>query len=376
MDYDLIIFGFNEFGLALSYEMSKYNLKIAVIDDNAKSRSYLNRDSIVIYNYPSKINDKILSNYCYDLINELSNKFGIRKEKRNFKFLSKDKSLLLEDSIIVNPNDIIDVFYREACNNSVDFILDDGFTEFSKKENSFYILGNNNNLSSDILIHVRSFKNYKYILTTYSTKLLFEKYFEDLIYIYEYDCEIVFYKNFMGYIKIDIIQEINSSINHIEVIKKSIPIDCSHIVVSQVEYLRYSFLDEVKLDELMLNKNYFMLNSSLYFARKVCDDLLKSRSFDLRSNFNEEKKENVKEELFNNILCGCYMLSEGDIVSFLNQSPRTYKLSELLCKFGCKFSDCIDCYDKIANVIIKYTGKSINEIFDENVVKVKKFNEI
>lgn len=380
MNYDLIIFGFNELGLILCYELSKYNFKIALIDEGRNfSKNYLNKDSIIIYNGVSNFTDKNLNDKsCYEFVKKICENFAIKNEEINFKFKSEKQEYISENCLILNLTNIVDVFYNVAYENSVDFIFDKGFRDIVKVKDEFYIGGRDNELSSKAFVDTRNFKNYSYVSKTYTLSLKFNKYFNEVVGFKKEEYCIIFYKNFIGNIKVDIISEIGFKISDVEAIREFVD-DFSQdkIIVKQIEYLKFSLFDKFTSNELMLNKSYFGFNGIFYGAKEVVENLKSRFKLVLKNNIEfKNKVENNNEDIkFNNLVCYCNLLSEGEVIEILDKS-HIKTLNDLLDRVECKFNNCIDCYDKFCSIIINHTGCSLQKVLDDNVLRVKNFNEI
>lgn len=382
MDFDLIIFGFNEFSLLLAYEMIKYDLKIIIVDKYiGYSKNYLDKDSIIVYNGVSYFSDEELTdNSCYEFAKKICHEFNLKNELNDIEFITKDKNFILRDSIILNLANIKDVLYRSLIKNSMNFIFDEGFKDVVKIKNGFCVNGKERELIGKICIDTRNFGNYKYVLTIYNINLEFNKYFDKFIYLRKYGYDILFYKNFIGNIKVDIIHYINFNINHIEAIKEFISdINISSIIIKQVEYLKFSLFDRFNFNELALNKNYLGFNGIFYSVREICKELKNQFSLRKKDSYKDYREcsleRNIDNKFFNDIVCYCNLLSKGDIMKILEKSSIN-TLEQLLCRIECRFNNCVDCYDKMCDILVEYTGKSIYQILDENVLKIKNFNEI
>lgn len=380
MNYDLIIFGFNEFGLFLCYELSKYNFKIALVDECRNfSKNYLNKDSVIIYNGVSNFTDKNLNDRsCYEFVKNLCKDFEIKNEEIDFKFKCEKNEYFSGNSIILNLTNLVDVFYNVAYENSVDFIFDKGFKDIVKVKDEFYIGGRDNELSSKAFVDTRNFQNYKYILKTYTLSLKFKNYFNEVVGFKKDGYCIILYKNFMGNIKVDIINEINFKINDIKVIKEFInDFSNDNVIVKQIEYLKFSLFDKFTPSELILNKNYFGFNGIFYGGKEVVENLKLRFNLVFKNNgdVKNKNKPSIKDGKFNNLICHCNLLSEGEVIEILNKS-HIKTLRDLLDRVECKFNNCIDCYDKFCSIIVNHTGESLQKVLDDNVIRVKNFNEI
>ena len=201
--------------------------------------------------------EKLKDNSCYEFVKKICNEFNLKNELNDIEFITKDKNFILRDSIILNLANIKDVLYNFLIKNSVNFVFDEGFKDVVKIKNEFCVNGKEKDLRGKICIDTRNFGNYKYVLTTYNVNLEFNKYFDKFIYLKKDGYDILFYKNFIGNIKVDIIHDINLNINHMEAIKEFISdIDFNFIIIKQVEYLKFSLFDKFNFNELALNKNY------------------------------------------------------------------------------------------------------------------------
>ena len=381
MQYDLIIFGFNNFSLLLSYEMSRYNLKIAVVDKSRNhNKIYLNKDSVIIYNGVSSFNGgKFKENKCYEFIKDICDKFDIKYELMDFKFIRNNKEFISNDCILINLTNVEDVLYNVSSKNNVDFIFDDELKDYKKENDEFKICGNCNDITSNMIIDTRNLRNYKYILTTYTLDLDFCEYFKEFHYYKKNDYEVIFYKNFIGKLKIDIIHDINLNVNHFDIIKNFIrSTDADSIIVKQVEYLKYSLFEDESLEDFCVNKNYLGFNSTFNCVYGIVRKL--KERFNIVNevsdiNYDKYNLENIDKDMFNEIICYCNLLSKGDIIKIVKNGNVT-KLEELLYRVDCRFNNCIDCYDKMCNIIVEYTGNSIYEVCDENILRIKNFNGI
>ncbi len=382
MNFDLIIFGFNEFSLLLAYEMIKYDVKFVIADKYiGYSKNYLDKDSIIVYNGVSSFNyEKLKDNSCYEFVKKICNEFNLKNELNDIEFITKDKNFILRDSIILNLANIKDVLYNFLIKNFVNFVFDEGFKDVVKIKNEFCVNGKEKDLRGKICIDTRNFGNYKYVLTTYNVNLEFNKYFDKFIYLKKDGYDILFYKNFIGNIKVDIIHDINLNINHMEAIKEFISdIDFNFIIIKQVEYLKFSLFDKFNFNELALNKNYLGFNGIFYSVQEICKELKNQLSLRKRDSYKDYKEcsleRSIDRKFFNDIVCYCNLLSKGDIMKILEKSSIN-TLEQLLCRIECRFNNCVDCYDKMCNILVEYTGRSIYQILDENVLRIKNFNEI
>ncbi len=380
MDYDIVIFGFNEFGLFLVYELSKYNLKIALIDERKNySKNYLSKDSIIVYNGVSNFNNnECLDKSCYEAVKKLCEDYCIKNEEIDFKFKVGEKEYYSKKSLLLNFNNVTDVFYRISIKNSVDFIFDKKFKEFVKEENKFYINGTDLKLTCKEVVDTRNFKNYKYTLETYTLSLNFEDYFKNICGFTRDGYYIIFYKNFNNNIKVDIVHEMDFNICYISAIKEYIKdFNSDNVIIKQIEYLRYNLFDKSTLHDFVLNKNHLGFNSIFYGVNEIIENLKSKFEFVLKDENNKTNgnNENINDNDFNNLLCYCNLLSEAEIMDILNKH-KIYTVEQLLSKINHRFNNCIDCYDKFYSIIVKHNSRVLNKSSEDNTVKVKNFNEI
>jgi len=102
MDYDVLILGGGIVGCAVAYELSKYNLNIALIEKDYDIANELSFNNTAVIYDGSESNDEaisILENRGIDLIKEHCKKFNIAYNKIGSLRISTDKS---GDSIIDN----------------------------------------------------------------------------------------------------------------------------------------------------------------------------------------------------------------------------------------------------------------------------------
>ena len=120
-------------------------------------------------------------------------------------------------------------------------------------------------------------------------------------------------------------------------------------------------------------------NGIFYSVQEICKELKNQLSLRKKDSYKDYKEcsleRSIDKKFFNDIVCYCNLLSKGDIMKILEKSSIN-TLEQLLCRIECRFNNCVDCYDKMCNILVEYTGRSIYQILDENVLRIKNFNEI
>lgn len=194
MDYDVLILGGGLVGCSIAYELSKYNLNIALIEKNydIADEIELNNTSIVFsglenkdqftsqlevegnyaieniarkFNVPFKRKPSIIvsedENYIDELYSNLSiyNKGKCRiLDKQDISniepsLLKATKALYIENTAVISPYDLAISYGEIAFDNNVNFKLEEEVIDITKESKGFKVTTNKNKFSCRIVVN-------------------------------------------------------------------------------------------------------------------------------------------------------------------------------------------------------------------------------
>lgn len=201
MDYDVLILGGGLVGCSIAYELSKYNLNIALIEKNydIADEIELNNTSIVFsglenkdeftsrlemdgnyaiehiaqkFNVPFKRKPSVIvsedENYIDELYRNLSNynksrcKILHKQDILNIEpSLSNAKTALyIENTAVISPYDLAISYGEVAFDNNVNFKLEEEVIDITKENKGFKVVTNKNKFSCRIVINTTQRYNF------------------------------------------------------------------------------------------------------------------------------------------------------------------------------------------------------------------------
>lgn len=205
MDYDVLILGGGIIGCSVAYELSKYNLNIALIEkdyDIADDLSFIN--TAIVYDGAECSNDLMssLENLGNGLIEEIATKFNVpfkrigslriaqtdvavqklfrmydRAKKRGIKdihlldheqVLEIDpnlnvhvkKALYSQNTAVISPYDLALAYAEVAADNGVMFRLEEDVVNIKKLTNGFRVKTNKNKFTCKVVINTITGEQY------------------------------------------------------------------------------------------------------------------------------------------------------------------------------------------------------------------------
>ena len=425
MDYDVLVLGGGIIGCAVAYELSKYNLNIAVIEkeyDIADDVSFVNTS--IVYD-GSETSNNVMAGLEYIgniLLEDLCEKFNVPfKRIGSLRVVNDDngvvklgemyerairrgidgvylvepdevyeiepnintsikKGLYSQNVAIVAPYDLAIAYAEVASDNGVNFRLEEEVLTIQNITKGFKVVTNKNKFSCKVVINT----------------IANEIYINEKGIVEEKDTEndINSFKN-MSYILLDDNYE-----NKLErIVTKTFDKDTfvvSTPVLNGGSLVGIKSIEKTSLDD---NLNYGKVTLAPAIAKMLCDTISSSLNCKLKKNFIDKRREFYRfremnrneinevielDKRYGKIICMCNNVSEGEIVDSIRRPLGARTVKGVKRRTGAGFGNCHGsyCNERIIQILARELDKKITDIVDDsknsNIIsgRIKEFKEI
>ena len=438
MDYDVLVLGGGIIGCAVAYELSKYNLNIAVIEkeyDIADDISFVNTS--IVYD-GSETSNNVMAGLEYIgniLLEDLCEKFNVPfKRVGSLRVVNDDngvikldemydravrrgidgvylvepdeiyeiepnintavkKGLYSQNVAIVAPYDLAIAYAEVASDNGVNFRLEEEVLTIQNITKGF----------KDIEDTINSFKNMSYLLLddNYENKL------ERIVTkTFDKDTFVVSTPGLNG-----------GSLVGIKSIEKTSLDDNLNYASKLLKKLNKSNInnlfresydkDSIVIDEKKVDKGYISVIGTHYgkvtlapaIAKMLCDTISSNLNCKLKKNFIDKRREFYRfremdrneineviklDKRYGKIICMCNNVSEGEIVDSIRRPLGARTVKGVKRRTGAGFGNCHGAYcnERIIQILARELDKKITDIVDDsknsNIIsgRIKEFKEI
>lgn len=422
MDYDVLILGGGVIGCATAYELSKYNLNIALIEkehDIANDIAFV--DSSLVYKGILSHSEEManLQRKGNDIIKDIVDKFNIVYKKSKLDIINIDNSgndNLDNKVLIVSPYDLALSFGEIAYDNGVNFRLEEKSMNIEKISDGFRVATNKGNFTCRKIINTTS-ENYKFEkkFTEYKISrghikylLMGKNYNEchDKVLIRFFDDEILYIipsteENLIIGLKSSINFSYEEMINKIQ--KWGIEFQNSDVK----DFFEYEYYDDVmnaynNLEEnyiKVVGKNFSEATIAPAIANKIAQNIKENMGCTEKSYFNESRRESYKfrflsnfernklikvDKKFGKIICICNLVTEAEIVDAIRRPLGARTVESIIRRTGAGNGECrgCNCYQKIVAILARETNKKMTTIVkntkESKVIlnRIKEFDSI
>lgn len=422
MDYDVLILGGGVIGCATAYELSKYNLNIALIEkehDIANDIAFV--DSSLVYKGILSYSEEManLQRKGNDIIKEIVDKFNIVYKESNLNIINIDNSgnnNMNNKVLIVSPYDLALYFGEIAYDNGVNFRLEEKSLDIEKINDGFKVITNKGNFTCRKIINTTS-DNYKFekefteykISRGYIKYLLMEKNYKDhsdKVVIRFFGDEILYIipsteENLIIGLKSSQNFSYKDMINKIQ--KLGIELKDSDVK----DFLEYDYYDDLMNAYNNLKENYIKVVGKNFseatiapaIANKIAQNIKENMGCTKKSYFNESRRESYKfrflsdfqrnklikiDKKFGKIICTCNLVTEAEIVDSIRRPLGARTVESIIRRTGAGNGECrgCNCYQKIVSILERETNKKMTNIVkntkESKVIlnRVKEFDSI
>ncbi|SHI06651.1 FAD-dependent oxidoreductase [Clostridium grantii] len=422
MDYDILILGGGVIGCATAYELSKYNLNIALIEkehDIANDIAFV--DSALVYKDIFDKNDEMLDlqSMGNDLIKDIVDKFNIVYKENILDILNVDNSAIdsLNNKVLVlSPYDLALAYGEIAYDNRVSFRLEEEPINIDKINDGFRVTTNKGKFTCRKIINTTS-AYYNYEKETMKQKvskgfikyLIMEKEYKaylDKVVIRFLDEDILYLiPSTEGELIIGI--KTNENISYDKLLDKLNSWGINFKKTDVKNMLEYNYYDEVmkiynNIDEnyiKIVGKNSTEATKAPAIAKKISSLIVEDLSCTKTAYFNDRRRENFifrflsnekRNELiamdknFGKIICPCNLVTEAEIVDSIRRPLGARTVEAIMRRTGAGNGECkgSNCYTKIANILARETDKKMTTIVKNkkgsNIIlnRIKEFDSI
>jgi L-2-hydroxyglutarate oxidase LhgO len=422
MDYDILILGGGVIGCATAYELSKYNLNIALIEkehDIANDIAFV--DSVFIYKEILNKNDEMsdLQAMGNDLIKEIVDKFNIVYKKNSLDIINIDNSgmnSLNNKVLVLSPYDLALAYGEIAYDNRVSFRLEEKPINIDKINDGFRVTTNKGKFTCRKIINTTS-AYYNFEKETIPQKvskgfikyLIMEKEYNDYL-----DKVVI---KFLGE---DILYLIPSTEGELIIgvkTKENIPYDKLLCKLNEwginfkktdvKNMLEYNYYDEVMKIYSNLEDNYIKIAGKNFteatkapaIAKRISSLIVEELSCTKTVYFNDRRREsfvfrflsNPKrngliaiDKNFGKIICPCNLVTEAEIVDSIRRPLGARTVEAIMRRTGAGNGECkgCSCYTKIAAILARETNEKMTTIVKNkkgsNIIlnRIKEFDSI
>ena len=437
MDYDVLVLGGGIIGCAAAYELSKYNLNIAVIEkeyDIADDISFVN--TAIVYD-GSETSNNVMSGLEYIgniLLEDLCSRFnvpfkrigalrvvndenGVLKLKEMYDRTVKrgidgiclingdevkkiepnintdiKKGLYSKNVAIVAPYDLAIAYAEVASENGVNFRLEEIYIN-----EKGVVKEKNSEAEED------SFKNMSYILvdSKYKNKLnnvVTQTFDKDTFVV---STPVINGGSLIGVKSIEK-TSLEDNLSYVGVMLK----DLNKSIINNLFRESYD-KDSIVVDDSEIDKGYISIIGTHYgkitlapaLAKMICDTLTNNLNCTLKKNFIDKRRDFYRlrqmnrEELneaikvdgrYGKIICNCNNVSEGEIVDCIRRPLGARTVKGVKRRTGAGFGNCHGsyCNEKIISILARELDKKITDIVDDSknskiiYSRIKEFKDI
>ena len=410
MDYDVLVLGGGIIGCAVAYELSKYNLNIAVIEkeyDIADDVSFVNTS--IVYD-GSETSNNVMAGLEYIgniLLEDLCEKFNVPfKRIGSLRVVNDDngvvklgemyerairrgidgvylvepdevyeiepnintsikKGLYSQNVAIVAPYDLAIAYAEVASDNGVNFRLEEEVLTIQNITKGFKVVTNKNKFSCKVVINTIA----------------------NEIYINE-----------KGIVETSLDDNLNYASKLLKNLNKG----------NINNLFRESYdKDSIVVDEQQIDKGYISVIGTHYgkvtlapaIAKMLCDTISSSLNCKLKKNFIDKRREFYRfremnrneineviklDKRYGKIICMCNNVSEGEIVDSIRRPLGARTVKGVKRRTGAGFGNCHGsyCNERIIQILARELDKKITDIVDDsknsNIIsgRIKEFKEI
>ena len=427
MDYDVLVLGGGIIGCAVAYELSKYNLNIAVIEkeyDIADDISFVNTS--IVYD-GSETSNNVMAGLEYIgniLLEDLCEKFNVPfKRVGSLRVVNDDngvikldemydravrrgidgvylvepdeiyeiepnintavkKGLYSQNVAIVAPYDLAIAYAEVASDNGVNFRLEEEVLTIQNITKGFKVVTNKNKFSCKVVINTIADEIYIKDTFVVSTPGL----------------------NGGSLVGIKSIEKtsLDDNLNYASKLLKKLN-------KSNINNLfRESYdKDSIVIDEKKVDKGYISVIGTHYgkvtlapaIAKMLCDTISSNLNCKLKKNFIDKRREFYRfremdrneineviklDKRYGKIICMCNNVSEGEIVDSIRRPLGARTVKGVKRRTGAGFGNCHGAYcnERIIQILARELDKKITDIVDDsknsNIIsgRIKEFKEI
>ncbi len=464
MDYDVLVLGGGIIGCAVAYELSKYNLNIALIE-----KDYDIADDVAMFNTSivydgvecedglmSKL--EVMGNVMFD---EITSKFDVpfkrtgaitiaedeeavkklealyeRAKDRGIEYvylidesdvreiepnlkLNVKKALYSKNIGVVCPYDLAIGYAEVACDNGVNFRLEEEVLDIQKISKGLKVTTNKNKFTCKVVVNTIPGDSYTID--------------NERVYVREYESNLNYFVLQNKYNKhfSNIIFSINSNgeetysiptLNNGTILaaasKEGLNFDFTFNKVSKLvedvksedvinSYQSPFYKDNVIVDDSDISKGYIKVIGKHYgqvtvtpsIAKIICESIVsnlkcknKKDFIDKRREFyrfknlsKEERNEIIKlDSRYGKIVCLCNLVTEGEIVDSIRRPLGARTVEGIKRRTGVTFGSCQGsyCISKIVSILARETDKKLTDIVKDSKKskmlggRIKEFNEM
>ncbi|GAA0182636.1 FAD-dependent oxidoreductase [Clostridium sediminicola] len=422
MDYDVLILGGGVIGCATAYELSKYNLNIALIEkehDIANDIAFVDVSLVykgILSHSEEMANLQIKGN---DIITELVNTFDIVYKESILDIINIDNSgnnNMNNKALIISPYDLALAFGEIAYDNGVNFRLEEKSVKVDRINDGFRVTTNKAKFTCRKIINTTS-KNYEYekefsnnkISTGHIKYLLMEKSYK------KYRDKAV-----IKFIGDEILYLIPSPEGNLIIGLKSVKNISYEDMVDKIriwgidfneddikDFFQYNYFDDVLKGYNNLEQNYIKVVGKNFteatlapaIANKIAENIRQNIGCTKKSYFNESRRESYKfrflsniernklihiDKKFGKIICTCNLVTEAEIVDAIRRPLGARTVEAIIRRTGAGNGQCrgCGCYNKIVSILARETNKKMTSIVkntsESNVIlnRIKEFDSI
>ena len=437
MDYDVLVLGGGIIGCAVAYELSKYNLNIAVIEkefDIADDISFVNTS--IVYD-GSETSNNVMAGLEYIgniLLEDLCEKFnvpfrrigslrvvnddnGVVKLKEMYErairrgidgvyLIDPDEVYEIEPNIntevkkglysqnvaIVAPYDLAIAYAEVAFDNGVNFRLEEEVLTIQNVTKGFRVVTNKNKFSCKVVINT----------------IANEIYINEKGVVEEKDSEdgINSFKN-MSYILLDDnyenkLQRIVTKTFDKDTFVVSTPVLNGGSLIGIKSIEKTSLDDNLKIDKgyiSVIGTHYGKVTLAPAIAKMLCDTISSNLNCRLKKNFIDKRREFYRfremdrneineviklDKRYGKIVCMCNNVSEGEIVDSIRRPLGARTVKGVKRRTGAGFGNCHGAYcnEKIIQILSRELDRKFTDIVDDsknsNIIsgRIKEFKDI
>lgn len=422
MDYDVLILGGGVIGCATAYELSKYNLNIALIEkehDIANDIAFV--DVSLVYKGILSHSEEManLQRKGNDIITELVDKFDIVYKESNLDIINIDNSgnnNINNKVLIISPYDLALAFGEIAYDNGVNFRLEEKSVKVERINDGFRVTTNKAKFTCRKIINTTS-KNYQYekefsnykIIKGHIKYLIMEKSYK----VHSDKALIKFFGDEILYLipspEGNLIIGLKSiqDIKYEEMIDKIQKWGIEFQSQDVKDFLQYNYFDDVLKGYINLEENYIKVIGKNFteatlspaIANIIAENVKENIGCTKKSYFNESRRESYKfrflsnfqrnglihiDKKFGKVICTCNLVTEAEVVDAIRRPLGARTVEAIIRRTGAGNGKCrgCECYQKIVSILARETNKKMTSIVkntsESKVIlnRIKEFDSI